>query len=259
MFSCGLALGVAAVQLAVADHALRLGADVDQDLVLVDADHVALDHVAVLEAADLGRLLGEQLLHGGRLGAGVHEGSRRGLLFLDRGGRGGSSSVAHGGAGRRVVPRSDASSSRPLRLGGIGARSGSAASARLRVELRWLGLASSAVRLGGRLGGGLRLGSAASRFAAAGRARPAAAAAASTGSTVARGARRPLSARRLSSSARLRPSKRRRRRLAADAQLSGSACPASPFERFSVSGGRRGGVCLLRRGGGLGLDALCGV
>ena len=48
-----LRLGVAAVQLAVADHAFRLGADVDEDLVLVDAHDGALDDVAVLEAADL--------------------------------------------------------------------------------------------------------------------------------------------------------------------------------------------------------------
>ena len=76
MFSSGCALGVAAVELAVADDAFRLGADVDEDLVLVDADDVAFDDVAVLEAPDLGRLLVEQLLHRRRLGAVVD--TRRG-------------------------------------------------------------------------------------------------------------------------------------------------------------------------------------
>ena len=38
MFSWRLALGVAAEELAVADDALALGADVDEDLVLVDPD-----------------------------------------------------------------------------------------------------------------------------------------------------------------------------------------------------------------------------
>ena len=85
-----LRLGVATVQLAVADHALGLGADVDQDLVLVDPDDGAFDDVAVLEALDVGVLLGEQLLHRRRLGPG---GARRGdgelVLGLDVGrGRG---------------------------------------------------------------------------------------------------------------------------------------------------------------------------
>ena len=53
MLSCGLRLGVATVKLAVADDAFALGADVDEDLVLVDADDAALDDVAVLEALDL--------------------------------------------------------------------------------------------------------------------------------------------------------------------------------------------------------------
>ena len=66
--SCGCALGIAAVQLAVADDAFALGADVDQDLVLVDPDDGALDHVAVLEALDVRVLLGEELLHRRRLG-----------------------------------------------------------------------------------------------------------------------------------------------------------------------------------------------
>ena len=59
----GLRLGVAAVELAIADHALGLGADVDEHLVLVDAHDGALDDVAVLQAGDVARLLGEQLLH----------------------------------------------------------------------------------------------------------------------------------------------------------------------------------------------------
>ena len=53
MLSCGCDSALPSVQLAVADHAFGLGADVDQDLVLVDAHDGALDHVAVLEAADL--------------------------------------------------------------------------------------------------------------------------------------------------------------------------------------------------------------
>ena len=64
-----LALAVATEQLAVADDALALGTDVDEDLVLVDADDLALDDVAVLEALDVGVLLGEELLHRRRLGA----------------------------------------------------------------------------------------------------------------------------------------------------------------------------------------------
>ena len=73
----GLGLGVAAVQLAVADDALGLGADVDEHLVLVDAHDVALDDIAVLEAADLAGLLVEQLLHGRRLGPIVDRGPAR--------------------------------------------------------------------------------------------------------------------------------------------------------------------------------------
>ena len=60
-------LGVSAVQLAVADHALALGPDVDEDLVAVDANDGSLDDVTVLEAADVGVLLGEKLGHRGRL------------------------------------------------------------------------------------------------------------------------------------------------------------------------------------------------
>ena len=63
-----LRLGVAAVELAVADHALALGADVDEDLVLVDPDDGAFDDVAVLEALDVRVLLRQQFRHRGGLG-----------------------------------------------------------------------------------------------------------------------------------------------------------------------------------------------
>ena len=116
-----LRLGVAAVELAVADDAFRLRADVDQDLVLVDAHDRAFDHVAVLEALDVGVLLGEQLLHRRGLGAGrprgdggqlvlgldVRRGRRVGRLVLRGcrcldglvGGCGGS--LGYGGGGPR--------------------------------------------------------------------------------------------------------------------------------------------------------------
>src|SRR4029078_6025347 len=67
----GLALAVTTEQLAVADHALGLGADVDEDLVLVDPDDRAVDDVAVLEALDVRVLLGEQRFHRRGLGAEV--------------------------------------------------------------------------------------------------------------------------------------------------------------------------------------------
>ena len=86
----GLRLGVAAVELAVADDAFGLGPDVDEDLVLVDPDDRALDDVAVLEALDVRVLLGEQLLHRRRLGTEV---ARRGA------GLGSSSSSAAGRIG----------------------------------------------------------------------------------------------------------------------------------------------------------------
>ena len=54
-----------------ADHAFALGTDIDQDLVLVDPDDLALDDVAVLEALDVGVLLRQQLFHRGRLGTEV--------------------------------------------------------------------------------------------------------------------------------------------------------------------------------------------
>ena len=64
-----LALAVAPEQLAIADDALALGADVDEDLVLVDANDLTLDDVTVLEALDVRVLLGEELGHRRRLGA----------------------------------------------------------------------------------------------------------------------------------------------------------------------------------------------
>ena len=73
----GLRLGMPPVELAVADDAFALGADVDEDLVLVDPDDLALDDVAVLEALDVRVLLGEELLHRGRLGAEVARRRRR--------------------------------------------------------------------------------------------------------------------------------------------------------------------------------------
>ena len=113
MLSCGLRLGVATVELAVADDAFALGADVDEDLVLVDADDGALDDVAVLEALDVGVLLREQLLHRGRLGAGrdrARRGRRRRCLGLGLGrvGR------------RRSASASGASISGPLPQRGLG-------------------------------------------------------------------------------------------------------------------------------------------
>ena len=72
----GLRLGVATVELAVADHALGLGADVDEHLVLVDAHDGALDDITVLEAGDVTRLLREELFHGRGLGTEVDRGRR---------------------------------------------------------------------------------------------------------------------------------------------------------------------------------------
>ena len=58
-----LAFAVTTKQLAIADDALALRPDIDEDLVLVDPHHLALDNVAVLEALDVRVLLGEELLH----------------------------------------------------------------------------------------------------------------------------------------------------------------------------------------------------
>ena len=81
-----LALAMATEQLAIADDAFALGADVDQDLVLVDPDDLALDDIAVLEALDVRVLLGQELLHRRRLRA-----ERRGRARAPR-----SSSLAAG-------------------------------------------------------------------------------------------------------------------------------------------------------------------
>ena len=113
MFSCGLDLGVAAVQLAVADDALRLGADVDEDLVLVDAHDGALDDVAVLEAADLAGLLVEQLFHRRRLGA-VVDARRRRATPASAGGASAKSDSRRRGGDRRLRLRRAV-----LRLGGM--------------------------------------------------------------------------------------------------------------------------------------------
>ena len=101
-----LRLPVAPKELAVADHALRLGADVDEDLVLVDTDNGPFDHVAMLEALDVRVLLGEQLLHRGRLGTGPSDGGRgRFVLRLGVRGRGSLGCLVLGNQvrdGRRV-------------------------------------------------------------------------------------------------------------------------------------------------------------
>ena len=128
----GLRLGVAAVELPIADDALGLRPDVDEHLVLVDADDRALDDVAVLEAPDLARLLVEQLLHRRRLGA-----------VIDR--AGGSATAT-----RRPMPR-------PARRRASRGRGSAASAARRRLGGH-----------GGCLGG--RLGAAATRCL--GRSRP---------------------------------------------------------------------------------------
>ena len=59
---------VAAGELPVGDHALRLGPDVDQDLIGIDPHHHALDDVAVGKGLDAALLhLAEKVLHGERL------------------------------------------------------------------------------------------------------------------------------------------------------------------------------------------------
>ena len=58
---------MSAVELTIRNDTFALGADIDEDLVAIDADDCAFDDVTVLEAADVGVLLGEKLLHGGGL------------------------------------------------------------------------------------------------------------------------------------------------------------------------------------------------
>ena len=82
-------LGVAAVELAVRDDTFALGSDVDEDLVAIDANHGAFHDITVLEALDVGILLGEELFHGGGLGSPDHRLDRHlgRLLGLLRGRR----------------------------------------------------------------------------------------------------------------------------------------------------------------------------
>ena len=85
---------------------------------------VALDDVTVLEALDVGVLLGEQLLHRRRLGAEVaRRGRRRGLVLVVGGGRrvGGVVAVELGRGGIVAV------AARPRRRGGLGVGSGAGA------------------------------------------------------------------------------------------------------------------------------------
>jgi hypothetical protein len=97
-----LALGVTPVELAVADDAFGLCPDVDEDLVLVDADNRAFDDVAVLEALDIGVLLGEQLLHRGGLRTELADRDRLLFLVLTGGGRVGGVGLVQRGAGNRL-------------------------------------------------------------------------------------------------------------------------------------------------------------
>ena len=173
---------MAAEQLAIADDAFALGADVDEDLVLVDADDGAVDDVAVLEALDVRVLLGEELLHRGRLGAELADGA-------------GSSSSAAAGASAAssalitLVRRggSAAGSDGALGGGGFGGRLGGSGVGRGRLGGRCSATASAA-------GASARR---ARRSAAAGPRRPPA-----TGSGSARRPRAPA----------LRPGSRRRPR-----------------------------------------------
>ncbi len=77
-----LCFRVPPVELAIAHDAFTLGADVDQDLVLVDPNHDSFHDIAVLEALDVGVLLGEQLLHRRRLGTQLARRRRRIDLVL---------------------------------------------------------------------------------------------------------------------------------------------------------------------------------
>ncbi len=73
---------MAAVELAVRNDTFALGSDVDEDLVAIDTNHGAFDDIAVLEALDVGVLLGEELFHGGGLGSPDDRFDRRlGRLF----------------------------------------------------------------------------------------------------------------------------------------------------------------------------------
>src|SRR5438132_731865 len=80
-----VAWAASAHQLPVGDHSLALAAEVDKDLVGIDAHHGAFDDVTMLEALHLVRWIVEQLGHGHRL---VRLGARgiggRHRLWLDR-------------------------------------------------------------------------------------------------------------------------------------------------------------------------------
>ena len=128
----GLALAMATEQLAVADDALALGTDVDQDLVLVDADDLALDDVAVLEALDVGILLGEQLLHRRRLGSERTRRAASSSSSLAAGASAVSSSVSVSSAAGAAVAAGRSGSlsvGRCRRLGRSARRSGAAVAA----------------------------------------------------------------------------------------------------------------------------------
>src|ERR1019366_5673402 len=58
---------VAAGELPVGDHSLRLGPDVDQHLIGIDPHHDAFDDVAIAKGLDVALLLAEKFLHGERL------------------------------------------------------------------------------------------------------------------------------------------------------------------------------------------------
>src|SRR3970040_1171111 len=80
----------AAHQLPVGDHTLALAAEVDQDLIGIDADDGALDNIPLLETLHLFSGIVQELGHGRRLrtwfGSSLRLGSHR--LICDRLGRG---------------------------------------------------------------------------------------------------------------------------------------------------------------------------
>ena len=232
-----LGLGVAAVQLAVADDAFRLGTDVDEDLVLVDAHHGALDHVAVLEAADLACLLVEQLLHRRRLGALVTRGAgwRRGRALpaagatasRQRGSAASASSRPRPVAASAAAASAAAASASPL--GDATSATGSAAAAVATLSVGRGARAASA--LGDQRGSAAasgsattaRLGASAGRGGSLGQRPPAVA-----GSAVVGGAGASWAARRSSSAVMSGRARRRRRVATVSAGLvSGEACASS--------------------------------